>query len=159
MGRLLFLPRFLQARYFCVRLGNVLSARYPQENGVPQASVLSVTLFAISINGLVHSVGPSVTSLYVDYVAIYYSSRSTATIERRLQPFVSVGSILYSTRLRGLHSDPCLFLTKRVFPFLPTPRFLGYVLHSKPSWQPHMRYLRVKCERSQNILKVLSGRS
>jgi hypothetical protein len=36
-GRLsLFLSNFLEARYFRVRLGNVLSARYPQETGVPQ---------------------------------------------------------------------------------------------------------------------------
>jgi hypothetical protein len=51
-GRLpLFLSHFLQARYFRVRLGNILSARYPQENGVRKGSVLSATLFAISISG------------------------------------------------------------------------------------------------------------
>jgi hypothetical protein len=48
--------------------------------------ILSVTLFAIAINGMVNAVGPSVaTSLYVDYISIYYSCRSIVTIERRLQ--------------------------------------------------------------------------
>jgi hypothetical protein len=45
--------------------------RYPQENGVLQGSVLSVTLFAIFINGLADAVGPSVTTwLYVDNFTI-----------------------------------------------------------------------------------------
>jgi hypothetical protein len=45
-----------------------------------------VTVFAISINGLVNAVGPSVTaSLYADDVAIFYSSRTIVTIESRLQ--------------------------------------------------------------------------
>jgi hypothetical protein len=82
----LILPRLLQGRYSSVRLGNVLSVRYPQENKLQQFSVLSVTLFAISIKGLVNAVGPSVTtSLHVDEVATYYSSRSMGTTERRLQ--------------------------------------------------------------------------
>jgi hypothetical protein len=47
---------------------------------------LNVTLFAISVNGLMKAVGPSVTtSLYVDDGAIYSSSRTIVTIERRLQ--------------------------------------------------------------------------
>jgi hypothetical protein len=126
MGRLLFLPRFLQARYFCVRLGNVLSARYPQENGVQQGSVLSVALFAISLNGLMNEVRPSVTtSLYVEDVAIYYISRSMGTLECRPQVSIDHSSrwsrendftfshdrtkVLHFTCLRGLHSAPaCL---------------------------------------------------
>jgi potassium voltage-gated channel Eag-related subfamily H protein 8 len=90
-GRLpLFLSHFLQGRYFCGRLGNVLSARYPQENWVRQGPVLSVTLLAISITRLVNAVGQSVTaSLCVDYVAIYYNSRNMGTIECRLQDAVN----------------------------------------------------------------------
>jgi hypothetical protein len=66
-----FLSHFLLARYFRVRLENVLSARCPQENGVPQDSVPSVILLAISVNGQVNAVGPSLTtSLYVDDVTI-----------------------------------------------------------------------------------------
>jgi hypothetical protein len=51
-----------------------------------KGSILSVTLFAITINLMVNTVVPSVaTSLYVDDIAIYYSSQSTVTIERRIQ--------------------------------------------------------------------------
>jgi hypothetical protein len=60
--RPLLLSTFLHARYFHVRLGNALSARYPEEIGVPQGPVLSVTLFAIAISGMVNAVGPSVAT-------------------------------------------------------------------------------------------------
>lgn len=46
-----------------------------QENGVPQESVLSVTLFAIN-NNTADAVRPSVsTSLNVDDITVFYGSR------------------------------------------------------------------------------------
>jgi hypothetical protein len=152
----MFPSHFLQARYGSVRLGIVLSVRYPEENGVPQGSVLRVTLFAISIDGLVNAVGPSVTtSLYVDDVAIYFSSRSMGTMERKLQGATyrlsrcarengfafspDKTKSLHVTRLMGLYPDPCLPLKDRVRWFVPTLEFLGLILDSKLSWEPHMR--------------------
>jgi hypothetical protein len=54
-------------------------------------------LLAIAINGILNEIGPSVTtSLCADDIAIYYSSWSIATIERRLEgsfePSGTVGS-------------------------------------------------------------------
>jgi hypothetical protein len=65
----------------------VLSAPYPQENGVPQGSILSVILFTVAINVMVNAVGPSeAASFYiVDDIAIYYSSWSIVAIEHQLQ--------------------------------------------------------------------------
>jgi potassium voltage-gated channel Eag-related subfamily H protein 8 len=58
-----------------VHLSNAFFTLYRQENGVPQGSVLSVTLFAVTINGMVNAFGSSITaSLYVDDVAIYCTS-------------------------------------------------------------------------------------
>jgi hypothetical protein len=108
-------------------LGNIPSARCLQENGIPQGSVLSLTLFAISIKGLVNAFGPPVTtSLYVDDLAIYYSSRTIVTIARwlqgafnRLSRWARVNGFTFSpdkakylhfSRLSGLHPDPCLSL-------------------------------------------------
>jgi hypothetical protein len=92
----LFLSHFPQVRYFLFRLWNVLSARYPQESGV-QGSVLNVTLFALSINGLANAVGPSVTTsvvcgrrrLLLQFPDLYHH-RTPAS--GRYQPSVSVGS-------------------------------------------------------------------
>ena len=54
-GRLpMFICDFLSDRYFKVRVGNIYSDPYTQEEGVPQGSSLSVTLFSLKINSIVY---------------------------------------------------------------------------------------------------------
>jgi len=67
-GRLpCFIEGFLKNRQFLVCLGACLSGMFDQEMGVPQRSVLSVTLFALKINSIVKAISPGVEcSLYVD---------------------------------------------------------------------------------------------
>lgn len=47
-----FVSEFLKDRRFEVKINNKSSAEFQQENGVPQGSVLSVTMFLIAINSL-----------------------------------------------------------------------------------------------------------
>ena len=48
-----FISNFLHDRQFKVRVGSTLSGFFDQEMGVPQGSILSVTLFSIKINSLI----------------------------------------------------------------------------------------------------------
>ena len=48
-----FIDNFLSNRNFKVRVGTTLSDLQGQEEGVPQGSILSVTLFSITINNIV----------------------------------------------------------------------------------------------------------
>ncbi|MBJ5664504.1 hypothetical protein JGG94_23370 [Salmonella enterica subsp. enterica serovar Infantis] len=48
----LFIAGFLQNRRFRVRVASTLSSHFSQEEGVPQGSVLSVTLFILRINDI-----------------------------------------------------------------------------------------------------------
>ena len=86
-GRLaFFINAFLDNRLFSVRVGSTLSDPHEQEMGVPQGSILSVTLFSLKINSIVKEVSPGVEcSLYVDDFLICYRSKHMKTIERRLQ--------------------------------------------------------------------------
>ena len=53
-GRLpLFIDNFLKGRTFKIRLDNTHSSPNPQEEGVPQGSILSPTLFTVKINSIV----------------------------------------------------------------------------------------------------------
>ena len=57
-----------------------------QEEGVPQGSVLSMTLFSIKINNITKCLTPRVDrSLYMDDLLICYRSKYIYTIERKLQ--------------------------------------------------------------------------
>jgi len=54
----LLLQSFLENRSFRVRIGNYLSTSHPQDNGNPQESPLSGTLFLIAINKCANIIPP-----------------------------------------------------------------------------------------------------
>ena len=86
-GRMpVFISKFLENRNFRVRLGSTLSDHFGQRMGVPQGSILSVTLFSLKINSLAKVLSQDVQgSLYVDDFLMPYRSKSTKTCERQLQ--------------------------------------------------------------------------
>ena len=47
-----FINNVLKDRVFKVRVGSTFSDSYPQEMGVPQGSILSVTLFSVKIDSI-----------------------------------------------------------------------------------------------------------
>ena len=62
-----FIKKFLGNRNFNIRLGSTISDNFEQEMGVPQGSILSVTLFSIKINSLAEVLRGDINgSLYVD---------------------------------------------------------------------------------------------
>ncbi|GFW31179.1 probable RNA-directed DNA polymerase from transposon X-element [Trichonephila clavipes] len=58
---------------------------------------------------------------------------------------------------RNLHPDPSIHIGNIQIPVVSEVRFLGVIFDSKLTFLPHVLYLRKKCERSFNILKVLSN--
>ena len=86
-GRLpIFIKQFLSDRFSRVRVGSILSEACTLEDGVPQASILSVTLFAVAINSVISVLPDSVhNSLYVDDFFISFSVARMRLIEWKLQ--------------------------------------------------------------------------
>ena len=73
----LFIQNFLSNRVFRVRLGSVFSNIHEQQMGVPQGSILSVTLFILKINSNADVIPSSFEkSLFVDDFSITCSSRN-----------------------------------------------------------------------------------
>ena len=91
MGLKVRLPIFIKKifsnhRKFQVQIGTTFSELQEQEMGVPQRSILSVTLFNIKINSIGKCLNLGVEgSLYVDDFLICCKSKHIRTIGRQLQ--------------------------------------------------------------------------
>ena len=82
----MFIKAFLANRKFKVKVGNTFSTLHSQEEGVPQGSVLSVTLFALSINGIASVIPKDVMfSLFVDDLSLSFVASKMAIAERKMQ--------------------------------------------------------------------------
>jgi len=167
-----FIKNFLNDRTFQVRLGTILSNIHSQEMGVPQGSVLSVTLFSIKINSIVSCLQNGVDcSLYVDDFLICYRSSYMPAIERQLQTclnklqawadsngfkFSETKTVcMHFCKIRRLHCDPELFLKGTLIPVVPQTKFLGVIFDKKLTFIPHLKELKKKCQKALNILKVV----
>ena len=173
-GRLpTFIESFLADRAMQVRVGSTLSDLYDQEQGVPQGGVLSTTLFNIKINDIVKCLDNLTDcSLYVDDFCICFRSKSMRTIERHLQQNLnkiehwatnngfkfskSKTQCVHFCQLRKQHDDPVLTLYGSPIPVVQEYKYLGLIFDKKLSFIPHIKYLKAKCLKSLNILKVLS---
>ena len=81
-----YIQQFLTGRQFRTKSGTTYSSDYNLEQGVPQGSVLSCTLFSIGINGILSAVPIGISySLYVDDLLIYSRGSYVPGLERRLQ--------------------------------------------------------------------------
>ncbi|GFW95690.1 probable RNA-directed DNA polymerase from transposon X-element [Trichonephila clavipes] len=86
----IFIFNFLAVRYFNVRIGHSSSHKFIQDQGVPQGSVLSVTLFNIHMSNILHQLPPSVRGmLYVDDLQVSCQGSDMRLIERQLQTTVN----------------------------------------------------------------------
>ena len=139
---------FLSDRYFRVWVGNIYYDPYSQEAGVPQGSILSVTLFCLKINSIVSWLLPDIKrSLYVDDLAIYYCSSHMPSIERKLQHslnrlgrWCNENGFKFSPtktmcvllcQLRKQHLDPQLYLNGTQIPSIGESKFICLIFDSK----------------------------
>ena len=80
------IQKFLSNRAFKTKICDSMSDIYFLEQGVPQGSVLSCTLFSLAINGILETVPNGLEALlYVDDLLIYCSGTYLPNLERRLQ--------------------------------------------------------------------------
>ena len=169
----IFIDKFLHGRFFKVRVGSTLSLDILQEQGVPQGSILSVTLFAIKINSIVNCLLDDINgSLYVDDFQICFRGQNMAVIERQLQMClnkldewsnengfkfsISKTVCVHFCRKHKNHEDPKLFLNGSEIPVVPQVKFLGLIFDNKLNFMPHITYIKEKCKKALNILKVVS---
>jgi len=169
----IFISNFLSDRHFKVRTGTTLSDLFPQEMGVPQGSILSVTLFGLRINDIVKTLSPAVQCcLYVDDFTIYIRSATLPDAEQQLQQTINnlqtwcdhngfkfspaKSECILFRRPRAKPRDPILTLNGSNIPVATEIKYLGIILDNKLTFISHITQLKTKCLKSLNILKVVA---
>ena len=171
-----FIKAFLANRKFKVKVGNTFSTLHNQEEGVPQGSVLSVTLFALAINGIASVIPKDVMfSLFVDDLSLSFVASRMTVAERKLQLTIdkiteraarrdfrfsaskAVG--VHFCKIQDVHPDPDLYMYGQRITCKEEARFLGLIFDGKLSWVPHLKDLKVRCSQALNIFRVLSHTS
>ena len=57
------------------------------------------------------------------------------------------------------HNDPALYIYGSQIPVVAESEFLGVIFDRKLSFIPHIKYVKAKCLKALNLLKVLSHTS
>ena len=165
---------FLSERFLKVRIGSCISSSYIQEEGIPQGSVLSPTLFNVAINGLLEQVPVGVHGLAFadDYVVI--CSKSTAVEAcRKIQEAINSATTWASARgfkfssektkairfcrLRRREEIPTLFLDGSILPYEDHIKYLGVVFDQKLTFANHINEVVCNVKIRLNILRVVSS--
>lgn len=176
----LIIKSYLEDRKFKVKVGNTLSETFDQDMGVPQGGVLSCMLFLMVMNSIRNVIGSTEWmgsySLFVDDLRISYThtdaqkciSEVQRAIDKLYEWSIRTGlkfsiektewmvfhrkredlSPLYQLNLGG-HS------IKRVY----KKKFLGLILDPKLQWIEHIEYIRGKCLKDMNILRIISKKN
>ena len=171
-----FIKSFLEDRTIQVLIGSTLSDFYDPEQGVPQGAILSTTLFNVKLNDIIKCLDYKTDgSLYVDDFCICFHSKNMHTIERHLQQCLnriedwatkngikfskSKTQCIHFCQQRKPHNDPVLNIYGSQIPVVDESKFLGVRFDRKLSFIPHIKYVKAKCLKALNLLKVLSHTS
>ena len=171
-----FVRNFLNDRNIRVRIGSANSSTCRQEEGVPQGSVISCTLFTVAINGVLEAIPDDIgKSLYVDDLCIWYSSRHMPSLERKLQ--LALNNILEWTKIsgfefspektvavrfhnkRGAQPEPALTLGGAPILVETHTKYLGLILDEKMTWLKQITNLKERCYKALNLLKCISSKT
>ena len=169
----IYIRNFLTDRKFQTIIGSARSEDHTQEQGVPQGSVISCTLFSLAINGILSVVPHAINAhLYVDDLIMYTTGTYLSGLERRMQAAInkvnkwaedhgfrfstSKTVSIYFNRKRNIQPPPQLFLNNNPIPSKSHIKYLGMLLDEKLDWKEHIRQLKVNCTQRLDILKVLS---
>ena len=168
-----FIKSFLSDRHFRVQIRSMFTNFNRQEEGVPQGSILSVTLFNIKINSITRCLTPGIDGyLYIDDFCITSRSKYMWTAERQLQQWInkithwantngfniskSKVRCMHFCQLRKIHNDPLIKLEDTEIPVVNEYKFLRIIINRKLLFISHIKYSKSKNTHAQQLLRVVT---
>jgi hypothetical protein len=174
-----WIQNFLADRKFHVQFNKKNSIKKNIDDGVPQGSCLSPTLFNLYFSDIVQVIPQEVpTALYADDLCIWFTSSSKREIKRNLQK--AINAIVEFCKKWGLsiNKDKTCYTTfttagqrknystkykfilkigKQNIPQEPNPTFLGIKLDPKLGFKEHLAEIEHKLIPKKNLLKRLKN--
>ena len=81
-----FIQNFLNDRSIIIKVNNIMSKAISITNGVPQGSLISVTIFLLAFNDISNHIKPPVTcTIFADYITLFIKGKNIKTNEEILQ--------------------------------------------------------------------------
>ncbi|XP_058836665.1 uncharacterized protein LOC131693120 [Topomyia yanbarensis] len=169
------LNSFMSKRTFQVYAGGYVSRLFELENGVPQGSVLSVTLFLVAIQPVFRVVSNNVKILvYADDILLIVRGAKGQPLYRKLQKAVkavnkwatSVGFCISAAKSTIFYRSPNLrreptgniCIDRQAIPKTTKLKILGVVLDRTLNFKAHCKQVKESCESRLRILKIIGGR-
>lgn len=167
----LWIKSFLSNRTMQVRIGNIFSSILSIENGTPQGSVISPTLFSVAINDISAVLKTSQISQFADDSTIWSVSKSVKVLCKYLT--IDISNIKKWCETWGFRisptktvaviftkNKPCNALIKMhdtVINIVNKTKFLGLLFDSKLKWNAHIDYIIERVTKRMNMMRHLSG--
>jgi hypothetical protein len=171
-----FIDSFLTNRTFSVKVNGHISPKFQQENGVPQGSTLSVTLFLIAINSITEAIKFSIKcTTFADDFNIFSSGKNPLSTQIYLQEkinslhdwsykmgfkFSAEKSLSISfSRKKKIPTNIRLTIGDIAIQNKKSLKILGVIFDTKNTWANHIKTLRKETLLRINILKSIAHTS
>ncbi|XP_062541937.1 uncharacterized protein LOC134209937 [Armigeres subalbatus] len=148
-----FIKNFLSDRTFRVLVGNQTSRATKEETGVPQGSVIAVTLFLIAMEGVFDRLPKGIYILvYADDVLLVVTGKHPKATRRKLQ--AAVNDIAKWAKSAGYVMSAAI--DKIPIPIKKTCKILGVTVDRELNFSDHCNRVRGECASRINIVKSIS---
>ncbi|XP_058816671.1 uncharacterized protein LOC131679945 [Topomyia yanbarensis] len=173
MGR--FLSDYLSDRTFRVGIGGAQSNAFPEANGVPQGSVLAVTLFLVAMNSLFANLPAGIyVFVYADDIVLVSIGRTIGRTRRKLQAAISAVSrwavsvgfnmapaksvITHCCNKNHIATGRPILLDGAVVPYRKEPKILGITVDRRLTFAPHFQRIKADCRSRLRLIKTICSR-
>lgn len=170
-----FINGFLANRTFRVAIGGSLSSTFTEENGVPQGSVLAVSLFLIVMNSVFQHLPSGVhVFVYADDIVIVVAGPNATRVRRKIQSAIKmvfewasrVGFQMSTEKCEITHCcafrhNPMLRPVKvndNAIPFRKAPKVIGVSLDRNLNFCQHFQRIKQEVKSRVQLVKTISSR-
>lgn len=171
-----YVENFLQNRRFRVLNAGATSTSRLLENGIPQGSVLSVTLFLIAMNSVFERIPKEVYIIvYADDITLIVFGKYGRVVRHKMQDAVQsvvdwadgVGFVISPEKSKLLHvcfghhhrpNLPYVSIGEHAVKAVREMKLLGVTIDNKLRFVKHAKLVKDNVNNKLNILRTLNGR-